>query len=56
MTHVFSQLTPLVTSYPAWIALSGILWVSGHLTQRGEGLRMLGALAIVVAAAMYLMH
>ena len=56
MTHVFGQLTPFVLSYPVWIVVSGILWVSGGLTQRGETLRMFAALAIVIAAAMFMLH
>jgi len=54
MPHVLSQLTPFVFSYPMWILLSGILWVSGQMTQRGETFKMFAALAIFIAAGMYI--
>jgi hypothetical protein len=54
MPHVLTQLSPFFFSYPIWILLSAILWVCGHLSQRGESLRMYAALAIVVAAGMFL--
>jgi hypothetical protein len=54
MTHVLSQLTPFLFSYPLWILVSAILWVCGQMTQRGGTLRMYGAFAIVVAAALFI--
>jgi hypothetical protein len=54
MTHVFSQLTPFVFSYPLWIFVSATLWVSGQVTQGGGNFRMYAAFAIVVAAGLYI--
>jgi hypothetical protein len=54
MTHLFSQLTPFVFSYPLWIFVSATLWVSGQMSQRGENLKMFAAFAIFVAAGIYI--
>jgi hypothetical protein len=53
MTHVFSQLIPFVFSYPLWILVSAILWVSGQMMQRGETFKLFSGLAIFIAAAIY---
>lgn len=53
MTHVFSQLTPFVLSYPLWLFVSAMCWMTGHVTERFSSLKMYAAFAIVIAAAIF---